>query len=116
MFASYRSALNRYCNFRICFQLPLFPLTSHNMTRFVAYLARAGIVYPTIRAYLSVIRFMQIIQGLPDPCLASDPMLAFVLRGVRRLPIGDQQHPRLQINHTNDSSIAVAVMVQLASG
>ena len=40
---------------------------------------------------------MQIIQGLPDPCLASDPMLAFVLRGVRRLPIGDRLPPRLPI-------------------
>ena len=33
--------------------------------------------------------------GLHDPCLASNSMLVFILRGVHRLPIGDWQPPRL---------------------
>ena len=96
-FSCYRSALNRYLDFCHRFQLSSFPLNPLNVTRFVVYLAQTGVTYPSIRSYLSGIRFMQIVQGLPDPCLSSDATLRCVLRGIHRLPVVTQRPPRLPV-------------------
>ena len=91
-FSCYRSALNRYLDFCHRFQLSSFTLNPLNVTRFVVYLAQTGVAYPSIRSYLSGIRFMQIVQGLPDPCLSTDATLRCVLRGIHCLPV-ETQHP-----------------------
>ena len=69
------------------FHLTPLPLHQINIIRFVAYLASSGVAYSSIHTYHSGIRFLQLAQGLPDPCLASFPLLEYVLRGIHQLPM-----------------------------
>ena len=96
-FSCYHSALNWYLDFCHHFQLSSFPLNPINVTHFVVYLAQTCVAYPSIQSYLSGIRFMQLVQGLPDPCLSTDATLRCVLRGIHHLPVGTQCPPRLPV-------------------
>ena len=46
---------------------------------------------------MSGLRFLQVIRGLPDPRLTSNPLLSYVLRGIRRLPASTPRPPRLPV-------------------
>ena len=63
----------------------------------MAQLANSGVAYQSIRVYLSGLRFWQIASSLPDPCLASIPVLSYVLRGIHRTNPGNRRPPRLPI-------------------
>ena len=95
--STYRSATTRYLRFCTQYNLPPLPLCASTVTRFAAYLADCNMVFGTIRAYLSGIRFFQILNGLPDPCLGAIPLLTYVLRGIHRLGPGAPRSPRLPI-------------------
>uniref|UniRef100_A0A1X7TEK2 Tyr recombinase domain-containing protein n=1 Tax=Amphimedon queenslandica TaxID=400682 RepID=A0A1X7TEK2_AMPQE len=47
-------------------------------------MASRGLSYGSIRVYLSGVRFVQIIQGLPDLAVSSLPRLDYVLKGICR--------------------------------
>ena len=50
----------------------------------MAALHTESLSYQTIRCYLSALRHLQIMSGLPDPSLNSFPRLDYALKGVRR--------------------------------
>ena len=60
------------------------PLNEVTLCRFVASLHADSLSYQTIRCYLSALRHLQIMQGLPDPSITSFPRLEYVLKGLRR--------------------------------
>lgn len=95
--STYRSATSRYLRFCTHHGLHPLPLCASTVTRFAAHLADSNMVFGTIKAYLSGIRFFQIRNGLPDPCLGSIPLLNYVLRGIHRLGPGAPRSPRLPI-------------------
>ena len=61
----------------------------------MAYLARSGLTYQSIRSYLAGVRFLQIACGLLDPDLAAAPVLNYILRGVHCSPPANPHTPRL---------------------
>ena len=67
------------------------------LLRFVAFLSGEGVSYPSIRVYLSGLRFVQIMSGLQDPALSSFSRLEYILRGVRRLSPSLRRPQRLPI-------------------
>ena len=90
--------MNRYLGF--CRQHKVvspFPLTESVLLQFVAFLSLEGLSYPSVRAYLSGLRFMQILSGLEDPAFSSFGRLEYVLRGVRRLSPSGQRPQRFPI-------------------
>ena len=95
--SSYRSAANRYLAFCTTYSLVPLPLQEGTLARFVAFLADRGLAYPSIRAYLSGLRFLQLAQGLPDPALSTFVGLDYVLRGVHRMSTNLPRPKRLPI-------------------
>ena len=82
--AVYRTGWRQYSRF--CddkYSLPPLPLTESNVCLFAADVSES-VGWGTIRSYLSGLRFYQITAGLPDPALASLPMLAYLLKGIRK--------------------------------
>ena len=85
-------------NFCMQFHIPSLPLSEETLCRFVVFLSVKNLTYQTIRLYLSAVRHLQIINGLPDPSLSSLPRLGYVLWGIRRTGITRQpRHNRLPI-------------------
>ena len=83
---TYRSAHNRYLKFCSSFNIsnPV-PLTENGLCAYVSFLAKEGIKYQSVKAYLSALRFLQISVGLPDPYASSSwPRLEYVLKGIRK--------------------------------
>lgn len=95
--STYRSAINRYFNFCTPLGISPLPVTHITVARFVAHLAHSGVSYPTIKVYLSGLRFLQVRSGLPDPELSSDPFLSLVLRGIQRCPPSNSRAPRAPV-------------------
>ena len=78
--------MNRYLGF--CRQhkfFSLFPLSEAVLLQLVAFLPLEGLSCPSDRAYLSGLRFMQILSGLEDQAFSSFGCLEYVLQGVRQL-------------------------------
>ena len=96
----YRTATTRYLWYCTQHNLPPLSLSASTVTQFVAHLADCNIFFGTIKSYFSGIRFFQIVNGLPDPCLGSIPLLTYVLRGVQRLRPGVPRTPRQPITPT----------------
>ena len=65
----------------------------------MSFLAKEGIKYQSVKAYLSALRFLQISVGLPDPYASSSwPRLEYVLKGIRKpVTTGQGTKPRLPI-------------------
>ena len=83
--SSYKSGKKRYLTFCTFYHLSPLPLCESTLCRFVSSLHLSSLAYPTIKLYLSALRHMQIVMGLPDPSLSSLPHLAYVLHGIRRI-------------------------------
>ena len=66
-----------------------------------ALVSRTGQSVPTLTICMSEIRFMQIVSGLPDPFLSSNPTLDYVLRGIRRVSPANQRQYRRPITPEN---------------
>uniref|UniRef100_A0A1X7SSQ1 Tyr recombinase domain-containing protein n=1 Tax=Amphimedon queenslandica TaxID=400682 RepID=A0A1X7SSQ1_AMPQE len=60
-------------------------------------MASRGLSYGSIRVYLSGVRFVQIIQGLPDLAVSSLPRLDYVLKGICRSVPSRSSRQRLPI-------------------
>ena len=95
--STYRSAINHYLSFCSQFRVSPLPLSQITVSRFIAHLAHSGVSHPSIRSYLSGLRFLQVMRGLPDPELSSSPLISYLLRGIRRLPSTNPRPPRLPI-------------------
>ena len=83
--AAYESGKRRYIGFCTEHNLTPLPLDERKLLSFVAFLFRSQLSYQTVRSYLSAVRHMQIISGLPDPALSSFCRLNYALLGVKRL-------------------------------
>lgn len=87
--AVYESGKKRYMEFCSHLNLPPLPVNEPTLLQFVAHLFS---VSQTIRSYLSAVRHLQIVNGLPDPAMESFPRLTYALKGVRReRPIAQRQ-------------------------
>ena len=78
-------------------QLQPLPLSENTLVRFASYLARTGILYSSIRIYISGLRFLQLQNGFPDPSLSSFAQLECVLRGIRKSTANQPRYQRLPI-------------------
>ena len=84
---------------RFCaeYQLQPLPLSENTLVRLASYLARTGILYSSIRIYISGLRFLQLQNGFPDPSLSSFAQLECVLRGIRKSTANQPRYQRLPI-------------------
>lgn len=73
------------------------PATEEVLCRFVAFLAASGVAYGSVRSYLSAVRHLHIMRGLPDPSLTAFPRLDYTLKGLRRQGITSPRPKRLPI-------------------
>jgi hypothetical protein len=81
---TYSSGVRRYLSFCSSYNLDALPLSQATLCRFVAFLFNSHLTPPTIRSYLSALRFYQIAEGGLDPGMTEWPQLHYVLRAVRR--------------------------------
>ena len=82
---SYDAGKRRYLAFCQQFNLSPLPVCEPNLCRFVAFLFSSSLSYQSIRSYLSAVRHLQIVSGLPDPSLSSFSRLDYALKGIRRV-------------------------------
>ena len=96
---TYKAALKRFYNFCTQYEVVApFPVTEQLLCYFSAYLADQGLAPQTGKAYLSVVRSMQISLGLPDPRdQSSMPILKRVQAGIRRARILRSSPPRIRL-------------------
>lgn len=94
---SYATGKRRYLSFCQQFSFPPLPVCEAVLCRFVAFLFSSSLSYQTIRSYLSAIRHLQIMSGLPDPSFSSFPRLDYVLKGSRRCNTATPRPKRLPI-------------------
>ena len=81
----YSAGWNRYLSFTQLFQLPPVPVSTENVTLFVAFLGSQGLAVSTIKSYLAALRHARL---MADPHNISpsfhSPHMAVLLRGIRR--------------------------------
>ena len=96
---SYSTAMKRFHMFCTKFSLSTpFPLSEYTLCCFAAYLADEGLAPQTAKTYLSAVRNMQLLFGLPDPRDHSSlPMLKRVLAGISRARLSCQITPRVRL-------------------
>ena len=92
--STYHAAANHYLRFCSDLSVPPFPFCQIVVLCFVADLAQPGVVHSSIHSYLSSFCFIQITHGLPNPCIMSNPLLQYVLCGVRQCPLSTTMHAR----------------------
>ena len=95
--ATYSSAIKRFICFCSTFNLTPLPLTDTLLSRYAAFLAENNLSFPSIRLYLSALRFLQVSHGHSNPSLSSTPYLQLVLRGIHRSGPGQSRQKRLPI-------------------
>ena len=61
-----------------------YPVTEHQLSKFVAFMYQEGLSAGTMKTYLAAVRHAQISMGLGDPLMVRMPQLQYVLRG----PVG----------------------------
>ena len=83
-----------YIKFCLTIGIPQVPITSNNLCRYAAYLARTC-RYNTIRQYLNIIRILHLEAGLSNP-LRENWFLQSVLLGIKRIK-GDKVIQKLPI-------------------
>lgn len=75
-----------------------YPLQEDILCSYAAYLAKEGLKYPTMKAYLSGIRFLQIQQSLGNPFASCDmARLESVLSGINRIEAWAGHSPRSRL-------------------
>ena len=99
---AYNSAHRRFHAFCTHFRISNpFPVSESLLCYFAALLAQDGLAPTSIKVYLSAVRYMQVVMGLPEPrALFSLPRLKLVLNGIARTRASSQQtraKPRLPI-------------------
>lgn len=73
------------------------PVSQSLLCSYITYLAKSGLVYSSVKTYLSAVRHLQISHGLTAPDLAAMPKLSFMEGGIRRANFTEQQKSRLLI-------------------
>ena len=81
---AYSSAQKRYKSFCAWSGIQRLPASEEGLCKFVAKLAEEGLKHRTIKAYLSGVRHLHIMEGLGDPFKQPLEQLHYVLRGVKR--------------------------------
>ena len=97
---SYQSAQNRYVSFCQLANATPFPVSTHVLCQFVAFLGSQGLKHQTVKSYLSAVRHAQITAGFHDPFKNADlSRLECVLKGLKRQQAcqGTPSKPRLPI-------------------
>ena len=69
----------QFCN---DFTLSPLPVSENTLCYFAACMGQQNLAAPTIRAYISGVRQLQIARGFPDPNVGSMPRLRQILKGV----------------------------------
>ena len=80
---SYRSAKQRYLQFRQPRGLVVLPGSEHQLYQFVVFLAIEKLCHNTIKCYLAAIRHLHIAVGAGDPGISHMPKLEQVLKGIK---------------------------------
>ena len=85
--STYNSALRKFAEFCAAFKIiSPFPVSESILCYFSSYLATKHLSPLTIRTYLSGIRHMQIVLGLPEPrAFSSLPRIRLVQSGIQRV-------------------------------
>ena len=91
---SYKSAQKRYGSFCAGVGMHPLPASEEGLCRFVVKLAEEGLKHRTIKAYLSGVRHLHIMEGLADPFKQPLEQLHYVLRGVKRCEGEQGRAPR----------------------
>lgn len=83
---TYKAAAKKFRNFCQLYSVSKpFPVSEYLLCSFVAYMASSGLSSSSIKTYLSAIRHLQILEGLPAPQEASSlPRLKLLQMGVQR--------------------------------
>ena len=83
---TYQSALRRFASFCSLYSIVTpFPVSEPLLCYYASYLATQPLTPQTIKTYLSAIRYMQVILGLPEPReFSSLPRLRLVQTGIQR--------------------------------
>ena len=95
--SAYKSGKMRYLAFCTSHHLSPLPLCESTLCHFISFLYLSSLSYQTIKLYLSSLRHMQIIHGLPDPSYSSFPLLTYTLRGIHRTGSNHTRPKRLLI-------------------
>ena len=96
---TYQCGAKKFIEFCEITQTPLLlPASQHTLCLFISFLARSGLSYATINSYLSALRYLHIINGVPEPKQELLPKFLLVKRGIRKEKAKcHQQKPRLPI-------------------
>ena len=78
-------------------ELAPLPLSEDKLVCFVAKLGAEGLSASTLRGYLSGLRYQQLSLGMGNAHLASMATLQLVLRGVKRVQVGEGRRPRIRL-------------------
>ena len=79
---SYTSAQHKYVDFCALYQLTPIPVESYNVLLYVTHLYEQGLSASTINVYLSAVRSMHVMSGLPEPLVRS-PQVLLALRAIK---------------------------------
>jgi len=120
---AYTAGMRKYINFCSEASLQLTPVSENTLMLFATYLAEQNLSYPTIRVYLSAIRYncTTTRESLP----LTKPRLNYILKGIRKshamiyqpreqLPITFSIMIRLHQTFTNSSGNYGDVMIWAA--
>ena len=99
---TYQAGMKKLSQFCVlhCISNPL-PVSQSVLCLFISYLANQGLVCSTIKTYLSAVRYLHILNGLPEPRANPMPKLTLVERGIRRARASEEsKRLRLPITPT----------------
>lgn len=80
---TYTTAISRYMEYCVAYQLDPFDLSEWNIVRYVAYLASRGLKATSVQVYLSGLRTWCVLEGLPTPNVTSH-RIKLAIRSVHR--------------------------------
>ena len=78
---TYNSAQNRYIKFCAQYNLDMLPITTKNVLLFVTYLHKSKVSHASICVYLSALRSLQVMAGMPEPYLRT-PQVKLALKAI----------------------------------
>ena len=94
--ATYSSAQNKYLNFCSQFHLTPLPVSSYNVLLYVTHLHKSGVAHSSIGVYLSAIRSLQVMSGMPEPYLRT-PQVKLALKAIQNDSLPAKQKMPIEI-------------------
>ena len=86
-----------YISVRSLIEASPYPVSDHQLSKFVAFIYQEGLSAGTMESYLAALRHAQIALGLCDPVMVQMPQLQYVLWGAPRRLAGKVKRMRLPI-------------------